>query len=265
MHNIKSPTNVASFSATLPSTSVFTFFIALMAALALAMAGTANAQNNFELSQLGPGELLLNLSITEQTEVDQDQLNAVLEYSTRGRDRTALQSEVNAAIAEALDSLEGREGFDYSTQRYSVYALSDNRGPGADEPLWQASQSIELSGLDSDALLAAAGELQAAGLTMNSLYYSLSSEEQQRVSDKLLSVALGSLQSRADEAAELLNKRAANLVEVSLSHNQRNSFARATTMQAMSVADSEAFSPPSAEPGTSTVSLSVSARALLTP
>lgn len=233
---------------------------------AATLPATAGAQqNNFELSQLGPGELLLNLNITEQTEVDQDLLNATLEYSTRGRDRVALQDEVNTAIADALDMLEDSAGFDYETRRYSVHPVSSNRGPGADNPLWQASQTIELSGLDSAALLEAAGELQAAGLTMVNLHYSLSPDARQRVSDRLLGMALGSLQSRADEAAELLGKGSADLVEVSLSHNQHNDF-RGGRMEAMAAAaDSAAMTTPSAEPGTTTVSLSVSARALLVP
>lgn len=238
-------------------------FLCLFAAAGLSAA--ASAQNNFELSQLGPGELLLNLSITEQAEMDQDVLNATLQYSARGRDRIALQDEVNTAIAEALEMLEDSEGFEYSTRHYSVHPISSNRGPGADNPLWQASQSIELSGLDSAALLEAAGELQAAGLTMVNLYYSLSPEERQRVSDRLLSMALGSLQSRADEAAELLDKGSADLVEVSLSHNQHNDFTRGRMEAMVSAADSDPMSPPSAEPGRTTVSLNVSARALLAP
>lgn len=232
---------------------------------AVGLSSTASAQNNFELSQLGPGELLLNLNITEQTEVDQDLLNATLEYSARGRDRVSLQDEVNMAIAEALDMLEDSEGFDYSTGHYSVHPVSSNRGPGAENPLWQARQRIELSGQDSAALLEAAGELQAAGLTMVNLYYSLSPEEHQRVSDRLLSMALGSLQSRADEAAELLDKGSADLVEVSLSHNQHNNFARGRMEAMASAADSDPMTTPSADPGRTTVSLNVSARALLTP
>src|SRR5688500_14022935 len=47
----------------------------------------AHAQNQFSLGELQPGQLVLNLSATEQQDVAQDTLNASLMFSTQGRDK----------------------------------------------------------------------------------------------------------------------------------------------------------------------------------
>ncbi len=62
------------------------------------------AQNQYNLSDLAPGQLLLNFSASEELMVEQDTLIAILEYSTQGRDKTALQDEVNSAMSTAPGS-----------------------------------------------------------------------------------------------------------------------------------------------------------------
>ncbi len=49
------------------------------------------AQNQLNLGQLQAGQLALNLNLTEQAQVDQDTLNAALQFVAQGRDRRALQ------------------------------------------------------------------------------------------------------------------------------------------------------------------------------
>ena len=66
----------------------------------------ASAQNQFNLNELGDGQLILNLSASEQTSVQQDTLNVLMQYTAQGRDSTALQDEVNQAMREALAILE---------------------------------------------------------------------------------------------------------------------------------------------------------------
>jgi len=225
----------------------------------------AHAQNQFDLGQLKPGQTLLNLSITQQAEVDQDQLTAVLRYSTRGSNQTELQEEVNRIMAQALALLEDSEGLEYATQRYQVYAMTPPRASKRDleNPSWQAQQSLRVTGTDSALLLDMAGRLQKAGLEMVRLDYSLSPEKHRSVSDNLLAEALESLQAKADETARLMGKSSAALLEVSLDNSQ-NVMSRHRAMP-MAAAESADFSAPVAEPGKTTVSITVSARALLSP
>jgi predicted secreted protein len=232
----------------------------------LALAGTATfAQNEFALGTRQPGQLLLNLNATEQRDVAQDTLNASLQYSAQGRDRTALQDEVNRGMRKALDILEDAKGVEYSTTQYQVYIVDAGRPTRADvdNPVWRAQQEVALTGMDSNALLEVMGQLQAAGLVVTSQYYSLSTERYEEVASDLMQAALAKLQSRANEAAAGLGKSTAELVEVSLDGSPNFAF-RERAVYAMA-ADAAAVAPPVAVPGETQVSMTVSARAVLSP
>jgi predicted secreted protein len=224
-----------------------------------------SAQNNFDLDELDDGQLLLNLSASEETEVDQDTLNASLQIVVQGRDRVAAQNEVNAAMTKALEYLEQSSGVEYSTQQYHVYTVEAGRPSRSDieNPVWRAQQSIQLNSKDSTTLLELAGQLQSQGFTLNNLSYSLSSERYEEVSDSLMAAALVKLQNRASQAAEALGKSKAEMIEVNINGSQ-NMYFRAQPMMMEMAADS-GFSNPVAEPGKTQVSLSVSARALVSP
>ncbi|MDT8399536.1 MAG: SIMPL domain-containing protein [Pseudomonadales bacterium] len=239
------------------------------AAVALAahfLAGPASAQNQYDLSGLEPGQLLLNLSASEQISVAQDTLNATVEYSAQGRDKLALQNEVNTFIKKALDILDQSEEIEFSTQQYQVYIRPSDRPRELANPVWQAQQSLRLISTNSAGLLDAIARLQEAGLHVTSLYYTLSSEKYEETADSLMKAALEKLQARASEVATLLNKGSALLVEVTLDGGNQPFFGgrvdfamRATAM------DNETIETPSAVPGETQVSLNVSARALLSP
>jgi len=218
------------------------------------------AQNQFNLNELQTGQLVLNLSATEQLSVDQDTLNVYMQYSAQGRNTSALQNEVNEAMREALKILEATDNIEYSTQQYHVYNM---QGRNNQNPTWRAQQSIQMSSINAEALLVVTARLQQLGLTVNSMNYSLSSEKYEEVSDSLMNAALQKLQARANEAASTLNKATAALVEVSLNGGNNQLFRGA--MASMAMDSMESMAVPVAEPGTTQVSLTVSARALLSP
>lgn len=236
----------------------------LLTLIAALWAGSAAAQNNFDLDILDRGEVMLNLNASESVEVEQDTLHASLYYSVQGRDRIALQNEVNGIMAEALDLLEAGE-VDYATQQYHVYIVQSGRPTRGDtsNPTWRAQQGVELTSQDSAALLDLAAELQSMGLTMSSLNYSLSPARQEEVSDSLMESVLDKLRARAEATATALGKSSAELIEVTL-NSSGNSF-RGQANRMMSASADMEMAPPVAEPGETTVSLSVSARAILIP
>ena len=241
-------------------------FPTLLLLLAASAAGPALAQNNFDLDDLEDGQLVLNLNASEQVEVDQDTLNASLQFMVQGRDSVDIQSQVNAAMQQAVALLEESEGVEYSISRYSVYPVQVGRPTrnDIDNPVWRAQQSVQLTGTDSTALLARAGELQKAGFTMGNLYYSLSTARYEELSDSLLVAVLAKLQGKADLAADALGKSSAEIIELSINGSQPFFAARAMPMQ-MAMDSAESFSMPVAEPGKSQVSLNVSARVLVSP
>jgi predicted secreted protein len=136
----------------------------------------ARAQNELNLGQLEPGQIALNLNLTEQRRVEQDTLNATLEYTVQGSKRVELQDEVNKAMGMTLELLRGTTGIEFNTGRYQVSIVPADRPARGDveNPVWRARQSVQLSSQDSEALLAVTGQLQEAGLALNGLYYSLS-------------------------------------------------------------------------------------------
>lgn len=232
------------------------------------LAGTPSlviAQNNYELGVLNPGEILLNLDASEQIEVEQDTLHANLSYAAQGRDRVALQNEVNGKMADALALLEDG-AVEYSTQQYHVYQVQAGRPTRADieNPVWRAQQGMMLTSQDSAALLELAAELQGMGLTMDSLNYSLSPVRYEEVSDSLLEAALAKLRNRAESTATSLGKSQAALVEVTLNASN-NFYARGAPMMAMRAEAAMDMATPVAEPGMTTVMISVTARAVLSP
>lgn len=245
-------------------TPIHAILIALAAILA---ASFAQAQSTFDLDDLDEGQLILNFNATEQVSVEQDTLNVAMQYSAQGRDPRALQDEVNKAMREARDILEDTDNIDWSIQQYHVFNIQP-QGPASrrdiDNPAWRAQQGLQMQSENSEALLVVTARLQAAGLTVGNMYYSLSNDRYREIADALLDTALGNLQARADRVAGTLGKGRADLVEVNINDGQ-NFFAPRMMAAEMRVSANDAMSVPVAEPGETQVSVSVSARALLSP
>ncbi len=231
----------------------------------LAAAVPLQAQNQLSLGELQAGQLVLNLSATEQQEVAQDTLNATLDFVVQGRDQVALQNLVNAAVKKALDSAKAVDGVQVQTGYYQVYQVQNEPGIfSADNPVWRAQQSLQLHSLDSAALLALVGDLQSTGLTVTNLYYTLSAARYEQVSGELTIQVLQTLQQRATNAGGALGKQSAALVEVSLDGNANVPVTREIYAMSARAMDMK-METPSAEPGETTVSVTVSARAILSP
>jgi len=256
--------------------------LSLFAVATLLATGPLVAQNSFSLDMLGQGEIMVNLSANEQTQVEQDTLHAALFYSAQGRDRIAIQDEVNRRMAEVQALLEtadvanvsadenGGEGsnenvVESSIQQYYVHQVQPNRPTrNGDNTLWRARQGVQLSSQDSAAVLELVAELQSMGLTMSGLNYSLSADRQQQVADTLMAAALARLQARAEAAAAALGKSGVEMIEITMNSSGGGGYYRGMTT-AMAMESSMDVATPVAEPGETTVSFNVSARAILLP
>lgn len=229
------------------------------------IATAALAQNQLSLGELKQGQLVLNLSATEQQEVAQDTLNASLEFIVQGRDQTALQSQVNTVLGKALDTARAVDGINVQTGYYQVYQVQNEPGVfSADNPVWRAQQSLQLDSLDSSALLALVADLQSAGLTVSNLYYTLSPARYEQAAAELTKQVLQTLQERAEHAGNALGKKTAALVEVTLDGNANVPVIREGLALASRAMDMKVQTP-SADPGTTTVAVTISARAIVSP
>jgi predicted secreted protein len=231
----------------------------------LQSASAVLAQNTLSLGELPPGSLVLNLSASEQRDIEQDTLTAVLEYVEQGRDQVALQDKISQVMQRSLALARAIESIQVQSGGNQVYQVQNTPGIfSADNPVWRAQQSIQVSGMDSAVLLELVGKLQSSGLSIINLYYSLSPTRHEQVAGELTTMLLQTLQQRATLAGQALGKTHAELIEVSLDGQGGVPLARQAYAMAGMAMDA-LIATPAAEPGQTTVTVSVSARAILSP
>ncbi len=235
----------------------------LTAAAFTTFAFPAAAQQQDPILSLPDGQVILNISATERKEVEQDLLVATLSYNVTKRDAAEIQNEINTAMAGALAEAKKVDTVKVETGGYYVHETIE---PRTQEKLWQGSQSITLKSKNSEDLLALTGKLQALKLNMNGLNYTLDPDTAVKIQDELMEAALIQLQTRADRAAKALKKSGAELREVNTQGMDMPvmPMARSYAKMEMAVA-SDAMAAPVAAAGETTITLTVSARAILKP
>jgi len=224
----------------------------------------AHAQNQDPILTLPDGQVILSISATERREVEQDLLVATLSYTALNKDSRAAQNEVNEAMKAALDLARKNDALKINTGAYQVYEYNE---PRTKEKKWRANQTMTLKSKESDAVLKTVQKLQDLKLTVQGLNYTLSPETAISVQDALMEDALKQLQTRANRAATALGKSGADLRDVNVNSSGipygggRNYAARGMMMESADMA----MAAPVAAAGESTITLSVSARAILKP
>lgn len=220
-----------------------------------------------KISFPGMGETMLNISATERVQVPQDLLLASLNIEKENADPKALQAAINDAMKAAMTAAQAVTDVKTSTGQYYVYQYEPvisipktTKGNAASAKTWRGSQTIELKSTNAEALLTLAGKLQASGLVMTNLTYTLSPEKADEAKDSLMEAALAKVKTRADRAAKAMGKSRTDLVEVSIDAADN---AQPMMMRAMSFGGADAKSAPTAEPGETEITLTVTAKALL--
>jgi len=223
----------------------------------------ALAQNQDPILTLPDGQVIVSLSATERREVEQDLLVATLSYTVTNRDNRIVQNEINKAMKQALDLAKKEKEVKVQTGTYHIYETTE---PRTQEKKWRGSQTLTMKSKEPDAVLKLAQAMQEMGLNMNGLSYTLSPETAVAAQDSLMADALTQLQERADRAAKALGKSSAELREVStngggIPHHRVNHHG----MERVMMSKSADMAPPVAAAGESTITMSVSARAILKP
>ncbi len=225
---------------------------------------------------LPPGQTLVNLSASERVEVQQDLLVASLQYQAENKNARILQNDINTLMKKVVDKAKTYKDVKISTQQYYVYPYEPLPAPvpmdgrlqkkiEKPEKTWRGSQGLMLESKNADDLLELTGMLQDMGLTMSGLSYTVSTELMETTHDALMEKALMKLKTKAGRAARALGKSQTELIEVNIDSGgyypqpmpMMKTMAMGTTMEAMAA--------PVAEPESSDINLTVSARALLKP
>lgn len=226
----------------------------------LLLLSSASAQPQDPILTLPDGQIILSISATERREVEQDLLIASLSYNASNPDIRVLQEEINKAMQQSIDLLKKEKELKFHTGAYQVYEVVD---PRSKEKKWQGRQSVTVKSKNSDLLLKTVAKLQSLNLGMESLSYVVAPETQVEIQDSLMEAALKQLQDRANRAAKALNKSQAELKDVNVisespAYQPMRTFAMRQQADMLEAA-------PAAAPGETTITLSVSARAILKP
>ncbi|MBI4031884.1 MAG: SIMPL domain-containing protein [Proteobacteria bacterium] len=241
--------------------------------LVFAAAPAAAQDGGKSVLDLPEGQALVNLSATERVTVQQDLLVATLNYEAESKNPRDLQNEINGLMKKALEKAKSYKDVKVSTQQYYVYAYEPPVPvPGhlqneniKREKLWRGSQGLHLESKSADDLLELTGILQDMGLVMNGLNYTISTELLETTHESLMEAALSKLKAKAERAAKALGKSKADLIEINVDSGGQY-YPPMPMMKTMAMgAEMAAMDAPSAAPGESDITMTVSARALLKP
>ncbi|MGG5812059.1 SIMPL domain-containing protein [Falsiroseomonas sp. CW058] len=222
--------------------------LALAATLAFAPAPRAQ-------TPAGLAETVLHIADSADVARTPDEVVATLRAEARAGTAAAAQEAVNRAIAAAVARAQGVAGLRVSTTGYWTARADEGRS-------WQASQGLVLRGGDGAAVLELVGALQAQGLAVGGLQWTLGRETARTAREEASRLALDALQRRAEAVAGQLGLMLVGLREVRIDAPDHPA-PRPAPMAAMARAAAPA--PPVAVAEDVVVSASVQAVAVLRP
>lgn len=234
-------------------------------ALLLAVAACDNARAQTAQRTLPDDATLLTLSENAERDVTPDTMRARLIAQATAEAAATAQASVNAAMARALTRAKAL-GLEVETGSYNTYQENPVRpqalpaGARPPAPLWRAQQSLLLTSKDDAKLLEAVGALQAEGLALQELGYTLSREQQRAQQDDMFAEALQRLAARAEKAAAALGMRFEGWARVGLNGGVMQ---RPVMMKAMGMSARAEAAPPVAAAGEQTISVTVDGEAIL--
>lgn len=158
-----------------------------------------------------PAGTALTLSGTGTVHAAPDRLTATLFAEAGAASAAAAQERVNTLANTVIDA--GKAGsFTTVTENYSA-----EHNEGSKAPAWTARQTIRLTGSDGTALLGLVGQLQAKGLALSGLDWSLSPDRRQSLTRQAEAAALTDARQRAEAAAKVLGLKLASIRSITLS------------------------------------------------
>ncbi|MBI1275735.1 DUF541 domain-containing protein, partial [bacterium] len=181
-----------------------------------------------------------------------------------------VQDAINRTMQAGVAKAKAVTSVKVNTGSYNIYSYDPNPQPAGSKAKprlkWRGSQTIELEGKDSAAVLDLTGKLQDMGFAMNGLNYILSTEKAEGFRDQLIARALGTLKARAALMAKSLGKSSYELLEINVDSNANvvPYMPKAMMMRAEAGAAAD-MATPVAEPGQTDVTLTVGASVLLKP
>ena len=224
-----------------------------------------------DVVQLPDGHTALNISATERGEVEQDLLVASLRIQEEDKDAKGVQNTINDAMAKAVALTKKYPYLKIETGQYYVhpdyrYIRKENESNERVLDKWRGSQTLTIKSKATDDVLTVTGKIQDMGFMMIGLNYQLSPEKHEDVRDGLMKETVKKLKARAMRVAKALGKNDVDIVEINIDanhHAPRPVYARAAKMEMMAMSTDSSVSTPTAEAGETTVSMTITARAVI--
>jgi predicted secreted protein len=196
----------------------------------------------------------VSFRVESARQVPNDWLAATLGVDEEGSDAAALAARVNRRMAEALALAKQNAELQVSSGAYQTQPVYD-RGKIV---RWRASQDLVIESASVDPITDLVGRLQAQGLLLRGVAFSVSPETKKRVEDELIVEALSTFRERAGLIARGLGRRGWNLMSLAIGEPGMPVpyLARGAPMAMEASADAPA---PAFESGRSTLRVSIDA------
>ncbi len=192
----------------------------------------------------------IELSVSAETDVENDTLIAVLYAQRQGPDAAALAGEVNREVSQAVAAAKEVPGIRVQTLGYQTNPVYEKQRLSG----WRVQQSIRLESRDAARISALIGDLQAR-LAVQSIGYSVSPEVRRQEEDRLISEAITRFEQRAELVARQLGRAGYRLVRLAVETSEVAPPPQ--PFRAMAMEASLAASPPVLEAGTQKVEVRV--------
>ena len=200
----------------------------------------------------------INVSVTDQEEVDNDVLVAAMYSQREGPRAASAANEVNKAIAWALSKAQSVAAVKAQTMQYTTSPVYRNQAITA----WRVRQGLRLESRDAAALSELLALLQER-LGIQSVDYTISPERRRQAEDNLIARALAAFRDRAQLIAGELGRRQYSIVNLTVSTG--GSRPGPLSMRGARMAESTSVAAPALEAGVKTVNVSVSGTIELQP
>lgn len=136
----------------------------------------------------------ISFNVFTEREVSNDWTMAVIGTTIADTDTATLAAKVNKLINESLAVARKVPGVLISTSAYSTFP---EYGAANQIVRWRATQDLTLQGRDTAAISSLLGTLQAGGLVLRTISFSVSRETRARLEDELMAAAITAFRSRA--------------------------------------------------------------------
>jgi predicted secreted protein len=154
----------------------------------------------------------VSFRVEAKREVPNDWITATLGVEEESGDAASLAARVNQRMAAALALAKAEQRLLVSSGAYQTQPVYDR----SRIVRWRASQDLVIETAEVDVLAQMAGTLQAQGLLLRGVSFSVAPETRKRVEDELIVEALGLFRERAGLIARGLGRRGWNLMSLAL-------------------------------------------------